>query len=176
MRIVKGRWAGRDLTSPGGSVRPTAEAVRDAWLDLLADDLEDARVVDLFAGSGAVGLEALSRGARWVDFVENGAGALHALKANVAALRVGRRARIFKRDAIPFVEHLDAGAYDVALADPPYQSAKLDRILQAWRAVPFAAVLAFEHDKDHALPVKGKSYDFGGPTRITVLRSREGPV
>lgn len=172
MRIVKGRWAGRDLTSPGGSVRPTAESVRDAWLDLLAEDLEDARVVDLFAGSGALGLEALSRGARWVDFIENGAPALHALKANVAALRVGRRARIFKRDAIPFVERLGADAYDVALADPPYGSAKLDRVLDAWRAVPFARVLAFEHDKDHAVATTGKQYDFGGPTRITVLRSQ----
>ncbi|MDH3271866.1 MAG: RsmD family RNA methyltransferase [Gemmatimonadota bacterium] len=167
---MKGRYAGRSLTSPGGKVRPTAEAVRDQWLSLLEDDLRDARVLDLFAGSGAVGLEALSRGAASVDFVENGAPALHALKANVAALRAKGMTRIFKRDAIPFVERLEADAYDVALADPPYGSAKLDRVIAQWNRVPFAAVLAFEHDKDHRLEVKGKRYDFGGPTRITVLR------
>lgn len=171
MRIVKGTWAGRDLTSPGGSVRPTAEPVRVGWLDLLEDDLDGARIVDLFAGTGAVGLEALSRGATSVDFVENGPSALHALKANVAGLRVGRRARIFKRDAIPFVERLDAGAYDLALADPPYGSAKLDRVLEAWRIIPFARILSVEHAKDHAIPARGKKYDFGGPTRITILKS-----
>ncbi len=157
--------------SPGGSVRPTAEPVRSAWLDLLEEELAGARVLDLFAGTGALGLEALSRGARWVDFVENGPSALHALKANVAALRVGRRARIFKRDAIPFVERLGADAYDIVLADPPYGSAKLDRVVAAWGRVPFAGVLTFEHDKDHAVVAKGRQYDFGGPTRVTMLRS-----
>lgn len=169
MRIVKGKWAGRDLTSPGGSVRPTAEAVRRGWLDLLETDLPGARILDLFSGTGALGLEALSRGARCVDFVENGPAALHALKANVAALKVGRRARIFKRDAIPFVERLDAGAYDIALADPPYGSRKLDRVVAAWKEVPFAHVLTLEHAKDHSIEAKGKRYDFGGPTRVSVL-------
>jgi len=84
MRIVSGKWAGRDLVSPGQSIRPTAEAVRDRWLEILSDSLEGARVLDLFAGSGALGLEALSRGAASVDFVENGSASLHALKANVA--------------------------------------------------------------------------------------------
>ena len=117
MRIVGGRWAGRDLVSPGGGVRPTAEAVRDRWLTLLKGELQGARVLDLFAGTGALGLEAMSRGASRVDFVENGPASLHALKANVAALRLRKKSRIFKRDAIPFVEDLDAGAYDVAFAD-----------------------------------------------------------
>ena len=86
MRIVSGKFAGRHLTSPGRSVRPTAEGVRDRLIGLLEADLPGTRVLDLFAGSGAIGLEALSRGARYIDFVENGAGALHSLKANVAAL------------------------------------------------------------------------------------------
>lgn len=139
-------------------------------MDLLAEELPDARVLDLFAGSGALGLEALSRGAASVDFVENGPAALHALKSNVAALRARRTCRIFKRDAIPFVERLDADAYDVALADPPYGSAKLDRVLERWRKVPFSRILAFEHAKDHTIGAKGKRYDFEGPTRLTILR------
>ncbi len=149
MRIVSGRWAGRDLTSPGRKVRPTSEAVRGVWLDALSGRLKGARVLDLFAGSGALGLEALSRGADGCDFVENGSASLHALKANVAALRAGRRARVFKRDAIGFVEGLDAGAYDVAFADPPYGSLKLDRVIERWIQVPFSHVLTVEHASDH---------------------------
>ena len=129
------------------------------------------RVLDLFAGSGALGLEAISRGARSADFVENGAEALHALKANIAALRLSSKTRVFKRDVIPWIERLEAGAYDVAFVDPPYGSKKLDRVLERWRKVPFARVLILEHDKTHALPPHGKHYDFEGPTRITILRA-----
>jgi 16S rRNA (guanine966-N2)-methyltransferase len=172
MRIISGKFAGRHLTSPGRNVRPTSERVRSRWLDLLEADITGARVLDLFAGSGAIGLEALSRGARYVDFVENGAGALHSLKANVAALRVTKKCRLYKRDAIPFVAKLEAGAYDVCFADPPYGSRKLDLVIKRWREVPFATVLAIEHAKGHDVPIKGKSYDFEGDTRVTVLRQR----
>ena len=122
MRIIAGRWAGRTLASPAGRVRPTSESLRDVWMAMLAPGLEGARVLDLFAGSGAVGIEALSRGARSCDFVENNPAALHALRANVAALRVRDRARIFKRDAIQFIRRIDRIAYDIAFADPPYGS------------------------------------------------------
>ena len=171
MRILQGKHAGRHLTSPGGKVRPTPEAVRGRVLDILADDVKGARVLDLFAGSGAVGLEALSRGARQADFVENGRSALHSLKANVAALREGKRSRIFKKDVIPWMQELDVGAYDIAYADPPYGSRKLDRVLERWLEVPFARVLVLEHGKDHHFEARAKQYDFEGPTRISILRS-----
>jgi 16S rRNA (guanine966-N2)-methyltransferase len=172
MRILKGKHAGRHLTSPGGDVRPTPEDVRDRCASLVEDDLRGAAVLDLFAGSGALGLEALSRGARSVDFVENGASALHALKANVAALRATKSCRIFKRDALPWIEGLARGAYGVAFVDPPYGSRKLDRVVERWLRVPFADVLVLEHAKDHEVAAKGKRYDFEGPTRVTVLRAR----
>lgn len=171
MRIIGGRWAGRDLVSPGARIRPTAEDVRARWLDLLEDSLEGARVLDLFAGSGALGLEALSRGATSVDFVENGAASLHSLKANVAALRVTKRSRIFKRDAIPFVEALSEGAYDIAFADPPYGSRKLDRVVSRWHEVPFASILGVEHQREHRLEGSAKRYDFPGETRVTLFRA-----
>lgn len=174
MRILQGKHAGRWLTSPGGDVRPTPEAVRARVLELIDGDFRGGRVLDLFAGTGAMGLEALSRGAISVDFVENGPAALHALKANVAALRETKRTRIFKKDAVPWAEALGAGAYAVAFADPPYGSAKLDRIVARWREVPFANVLVFEHAKDHRLDMRGlkkaKHYDFEGPTRVTIVR------
>jgi 16S rRNA (guanine966-N2)-methyltransferase len=161
VRIVGGRWAGRDLTSPGGRIRPTAESVRDRWITLLEPDLDGARVVELYAGTGAVGLEALSRGARSVDFIENNPSALHSLKANVAALRVRRRARIFKRDALRFAFALPAGAYDVALADAPYGSKQSDRLVERWLQLPFARILALEHAPDHPLPGRPQRHAMG---------------
>lgn len=179
MRIVAGVWSGRDLVSPGRQVRATAEAVRDRWCSFIATHLDGAGVLDLFAGSGALGLEALSRGAASADFVENGAVALHALKANVAARRLrpprsgspptARRkaARIFKKDAIPFVRGLGEDAYDIAFADPPYGSAKLDLVLARWQEVRFARILGVEHAAEHRLPPGGKRLDFGD-IRVTI--------
>jgi 16S rRNA (guanine966-N2)-methyltransferase len=143
MRIVKGKLAGRHLTSPADQrVRPTAEPVRDALLTLLEGDLKGARVLDLFAGTGALGLEAISRGAAYVDFVEFRPASLHALRANVAALRLLERARIFKKDAVPFTESLDEDRYDIAFADPPYGSKVIDLIMAncAARRSLFASV------------------------------------
>ncbi len=170
MRIVGGKWAGKNLVSPGGRVRPTAENVRDRWLTMLEPDLEGTKILDLFSGSGALGLEALSRGAANADFVENGASSLHSLKANVARCSVKRRARIFKQDAIPYVERLPEGAYDIGFADPPYGSRKLDRIVNRWLEVPYCRILCVEHAREHKLPGKGKRYDLGGETRVTVFR------
>ena len=137
-------------------------------MTMLGDRLDGARMVDLFAGTGAVGLEALSRGAATCDFVENNPAALHSLKANVGALRASRRTRIFDRDAIPFVERIDKVAYDVAFADPPYESKKLDRIVQHWLARPFSTVLLLEHAPDHALPQGGTGRRVGD-SALTVL-------
>ena len=174
MRIVAGRWAGRHLTSPADRrVRPTAEHVRDAWVAGLEARLKDARVLDLFAGTGALGLEALSRGARFADFVETRPASLHALKANVAALRVRERTRIFKKDALAFAAGAAAGAYDLAFADPPYESRQLDRLIDIWRENPFATVLTVEHAPGHPLPPGGKRQVFDDSTAITtyVLRA-----
>lgn len=173
MRIVGGRWAGRDLTSPGGRVRPTAEEVRKAALEWLEEEVTDARVLDLFAGTGALGLEALSRGARSVDLVENQAAALHALKANVAALRARNRTRIFKKDVFRFLERVEPGAYRIALADPPYTSSMARRVVERWREVPFADVLLVETALDAELPPGGETRAIG-ETRLTLYRVPEG--
>lgn len=171
MRIVAGRFAGRSLTSPSGRVRPTAESVRVEMMEMIGDAVRGARVVDLFAGTGALGLEALSRGAKYCDFVENGPSAIHSLKANVAALRVREKARVYVRDAIPFVERLDADRYDIALVDPPYGSRKLDRVLARWRDVPFSGIIVFEHAADHVGLPRGTTRRFGD-TSVTLLRSK----
>jgi 16S rRNA (guanine966-N2)-methyltransferase len=170
MRIVGGRWAGRSLVSPGGRVRPTAEALRIALMSRIEADLAGATVLDVFAGTGALGLEALSRGAARSDFVENGPAAIHSLKANVATFRVRERTRIFVRDAIPFIERIDRIAYDIAFADPPYGSRKLDRVVHRWQQIPFSRILVFEHSTDHRPVMEGETVRVGD-SMVTVLRA-----
>lgn len=177
MRIVGGRFAGRDLVSPNDfRVRPTAEHVRAALLDLIGDVVRNARVLDLFAGTGALALEAISRGAASADFVETRPSSLHALRANIAALRLRKRTRVFKRDALPFAAALSEDSYDLAFADPPYGSRMLDRLLDTWTERRFAPVLAIEHARDHDLP-RGARRRVFEDTAITIYRSTiHGPT
>jgi 16S rRNA (guanine966-N2)-methyltransferase len=171
VRIVAGKFAGRDLTSPQDwRVRPTAEHVRAALLDMLDADVKGARVLELFAGTGALGLEALSRGARSADFVEFKPDSLHALRANIASLRLRERTRVFKRDAIPFAAALDPDSYDIAFADPPYGSRKLDRVLESWRQSHFARILAVEHARTHDVPHGSRRRVFED-TVVTIFRT-----
>lgn len=123
-----------------------------SWLQ---EEIPGARVLDLFAGTGALGLEALSRGAVTVDFVEMGAEALHALKANRARLRVTRRTRLFKREVFGFLQGIGEEAYDLAFADPPYTSTAGERLAHLWLACPFAAILSIEHARTVTLPAGG---------------------
>ena len=162
MRIVAGKFKGRDLVSPGNTpIRPTAELVRAGMLDMLADDLEGARVLDLFAGTGALGLEAMSRGAKTADFLEIHPSGLHALKANIGLLRLKDRTRVFKRDALPFAAAQEKNRYDIAFADPPYESRMLDRLIETWNTVGFSRILVVEHAKTHKLPpgVQRRAFD-----------------
>jgi 16S rRNA (guanine966-N2)-methyltransferase len=161
MRIIAGKWAGRHLTPPADRrVRPTAEPVREVWLRRLEGELTGARVLDLFAGTGALGLEAMSRGAKYVDFVETRPSSLHALRANIAALRVRERSRIYKRDALGYAAALEPGSYDITFADPPYESRMLDRLVEVWQERRFSRILTVEHALTHDIPEGGKRYTF----------------
>lgn len=170
MRIVGGTFAGRDLTSPNDfRVRPTAEHVRAALLDALAADVPGARVLDLYAGTGALGLEAVSRGARRADFVEFRPASLHALRANVARLKLRERTRVYVRDALPFAAALAEDRYDLAFVDPPYGSRQLDRVIDHWLAGHFSRVLAAEHARTHVVPAGAQRLPFED-TVVTVYR------
>jgi 16S rRNA (guanine966-N2)-methyltransferase len=168
IRIIAGDFKGRRLKAPAGrTVRPTGDRVKEAWFSILQQSIPDARVLDLFAGSGALGLEALSRGAAQVDFVENHAASLAAIRENVAALQVEARVTIHRRDGVRFVERLQPGSYDVALADPPYASRDAVDLAKLFRTTPFARVFSIEHSADQTLG--GDDTRRYGDTAITFL-------
>lgn len=170
IRIIAGEYGGRRLKTPAtDKVRPTADRVREAWFSILQRPVRGARVLDLFAGSGALGLEALSRGAVSADFVEVHRLALAALKANIATLKVDDHVVIHRVDALKFAERLPPGRYDVAFADPPYESRMLDRVIDSWRERRFSRVLAVEHARTHELPA-GAQRRVLDETTLTIYR------
>jgi 16S rRNA (guanine966-N2)-methyltransferase len=132
--------------------------------------LPGSRVLDLFAGSGALGLEALSRGATHCDFVEIAARSLAALRANVEKLGAAESAQIVRGDALKFIERLPANAYDVAFADPPYGLELAARVAERWLDVPFASVLGVEHGAKETMPSGGDTRRYGD-TGITFYRT-----
>ena len=155
MRIIAGSYRGRRLKAPRGtSVRPTADRVREALFNVLTHGRAGgalvpaaARVVDLFAGTGALGLEALSRGATHVTFIDNDAAALAALRANISVLGVIECTTVLARDATAPGAATPGGACALALLDPPYRSALAAPALAALAAAGWltdAAVAAVE--------------------------------
>jgi 16S rRNA (guanine966-N2)-methyltransferase len=125
MRIVGGRLKGRALKSPGSdAIRPTSDRLRETVFNILAhsygNPVAGARVIDLFAGTGAMAIEALSRGAAFALLVDQGAQACAIMRANVAALVLGGTARIFRRDARKLGAALESERFNLAFLDPPY--------------------------------------------------------
>ena len=158
LRIVAGQFGGRRLVVPKDvRVRPTADRVREAWMSILGDALPGARVLDLFAGSGALGLEALSRGARSATFVELNAASLAALKRNIETLGVESATTVYRGDAIRYAERLPERSFEVVLADPPYTLDHAARLVALFRRHPFGHILSVEHPAELELP--------GGDTR-----------
>ncbi len=183
MRIIAGDWRGRKLTAPAGdTTRPTADRTRETLFSMLVSRLgsfEGLAVADLFAGSGALGLEALSRGAARCTFVEQDAAALKALKANVAALEAGTRADVRASSVLslgPAKEPLD-----LLLLDPPYNSGAgavaLDKLQRLGWIGP-ATWISLETAVNEEPEVKGLEAVADrkvGKARLTLLRMRDAP-
>jgi len=178
MRIVAGQWRGRRLAAPEGTeTRPTGDRVRETLFSMLASRLgtfEGLRVADLYAGSGALGLEALSRGAASATFVENDPKALAAIRANIDALGAGERARVLARPA----QSLPRGeAFDLLFADPPYGPGSGTQVLREILAPGWAAAgawIAIETERKSAVDPLGFEIDAErdvGRARITLLRA-----
>lgn len=175
MRIISGTAKGTPLRVPRGMrVRPTGGRVRESLFSMLGATVVGARVLDVFAGSGALGIEALSRGAAWCGFVEKGRPALAALEENLARSGLGERAEVLRCDAFAVVPLLDAGRpVGLVLIDPPYAALhqRLDRFvafleeLAQSAAVARDALIVLQHDSRTAIP------DAVGPLRATDRRT-----
>jgi 16S rRNA (guanine966-N2)-methyltransferase len=154
VRIIAGEWKGRSLKPlKGRDIRPTTDRVREAWMSAMGGRLDGVRVLDLFAGSGALGLECLSRGASSVVFVERARSSIRVLEANVALLGAGNRVRVVVDDVHHFLRRVEAGAFDVALADPPYGTGEAARLVDFFRRAPFAPELWVEHPSRESIPL-----------------------
>jgi len=168
IRIIAGEFKGRRLKTPATiKVRPTADRVREAWFSIVQRSLRGARVLDMYAGTGALGLEALSRGAATADFVEVHRQALATLRANIKLLDVAERTVIHKQDALKFAQQLHPGQFDVAFADPPYAGEQAALLVAIFRLTPFARVFAIEHPADQPMP--GDDTRRYGDTGVTFI-------
>ncbi len=170
MRIIAGRWKGHGLKPlKGRDVRPTTDRVRESWMSALGSSVVGATVADLFSGSGALGLEALSRGAESVVLVERSRPALAVIRANVDRLGAGEECSVVADDVFRFLARIDK-PYDIALADPPYGSGDAARLVEHFREAPFAKELWLEHPFREELPLpddaRTRRY---GDTALTTL-------
>jgi 16S rRNA (guanine966-N2)-methyltransferase len=181
MRIVGGRFRGRTLRSPASrAIRPTSERLRESIFDILVhsfgDPVADARVIDLFAGAGALGIEALSRGAAFALFVEASAEARALIRANIETLALGGAARIWRADATRLGKA--PAQYSLAFLDPPYRAGLADRALGAlveggWLADEAVCIVEEAASAKIEAPGALRLVDerVYGDTRIAILRN-----
>ena len=189
MRVTGGTLCRREIRVPKAEVRPTQDKVRAALFNMLGESVVGARVLDLFAGSGAVGIEAWSRGASYVCWVESDWRILPTLKENVSTLcrGDGGATQIRQIDAVAFVTKGWTGKpFDMILADPPYDRDAefrwLERVLMGVEVsgiLPVGGLLVFERSAEEGAPeragwelLRDRTY---GKTRLLILRRELGP-
>jgi 16S rRNA (guanine966-N2)-methyltransferase len=136
VRVVGGEFRGRPLTAPGSqAIRPTTDRVRESLFNVLmhldGEPIREARVLDLFAGTGALGIEALSRGARFCLFVDDGVESRGILRTNIEALGLNGRTKVFRRDATSLGPAAPHEPFTVVFADPPYRKGFGEKALQS---------------------------------------------
>ena len=183
MRIVGGRFGGRALLAPKSqAIRPTADRLRESLFNILVhaygDPVAGARVLDLFAGTGSLGLEALSRGAAFTLFVDDGAEARALIRGNVDALGLGGATKIYRRDATKLGDVGPNGVFSLAFLDPPYGRLLAEPALVSAREggwlAPGAVVVVEEAADAHFEAPAGfaelERRDYGD-TRLIVLRN-----
>lgn len=171
MRVVGGRLKGRNLASPSSqAIRPTQDRLREALFNILVhaygDPIDGARVLDLFAGTGALGIEAVSRGAAFTLFVDNGAEARALLRNNVEALGLGGITKVYRRDAADLGPAHPIAPFALVFVDPPYRMKLAEKALASLRGggwlIPGALVVVEE----------SKSAAFAAPEGFAELERR----
>jgi 16S rRNA (guanine966-N2)-methyltransferase len=184
MRVVGGRLKGRSLASPSSrEIRPTADRLRESLFNILVhaydDPIEGARVIDLFAGTGALGIEAISRGAGFALFVDSGAEARALLRNNVEALGLGGVTKVYRRDATNLGPAHPVEPFALAFLDPPYAKGLAEKALASLRdggwLTPRALLVVEEAKAASFVPPEGfaqlerRTYD---DTEFVLLRGR----
>lgn len=153
VRIIGGEWRGRKLSFPSiEGLRPTPDRVRETLFNWLHTYLPDARCLDLFAGSGVLGFEVLSRGARSLTFVENDRVVCSVLQDNAARLDALNRMTLRHEDALEFIRTYDGELFDIILMDPPYGqglAAECLQLLARGGCLKAGGLLYMEHENDH---------------------------
>lgn len=180
LRVIAGEHRGRRLvTPPGRGTRPTSDRVRESLFNLLGTLPAGGRVLDLFAGSGALGIEALSRGASHAVFVESARPALRALRENLDALGLAPRATVVAADAWTDAP-ATTGPFDLVLADPPYAEGLEERVVrEGARRLAAGGVLAVEHPSSRPPPASPKGLSiwkakrYGGTSLTLYVRASE---
>lgn len=180
MRVVSGSARGCKLTPvPGLHTRPTTDRVKENVFNVLQDHVRGAEVLDLFAGTGQLGIEALSRGAKRCDFVEQDKTAYNVVCKNTALARVADRAQIYRQDSSVFLSHAAKQRYDLVFLDPPYGGRIMESALAAIERFDILATngiiiceSAVEDVFAHGFETV-RTYRYGA-TLITVLRLRDG--
>lgn len=181
MRVISGTARGLKLTSPDGlDTRPTLDRVKEALFSMLTPYVPRARVLDLFAGSGALGIEALSRGADEAVFVDNAAAAEAAVKGNLSKARLAERAVFVRADAQGYLKGCRSG-FSLILLDPPYAAGLYERVLALIaekELLQSGGIIAVEWDGEVHIPqfppcferIKDRKY---GRVHITLLRRQQ---
>lgn len=182
MRIIAGTAKGRKLAAPAGeSTRPTSDYVKESMFNIIQFDIEGREVLDLFCGSGQLGLEALSRGASKAVFVDMSAAAIGAVKKNIAALGMEAHSRVVMGEATQFLASLREKA-DLILMDPPYRTALLNKTLSRIAEIdilrPGGIIVCECAREDEPVPLpppyqQGKRYRYGAKTIILYTRLPE---
>jgi len=182
MRIIAGTHRGRILASPHDrTVRPTTDRAKQTIFDILSNRLkfEGSQVLDLFAGTGSLGLEAISRGAASVTFVDSSRDSLEVLKKNVTALRCDDLCTLYQADVFWYLKNTQA-RYDIVFADPPYRLERIGSIPSAvWESgvLKPRAFVVMEHSRESVIELDEKKYDIlrkpFGQTTVLILRNKD---
>lgn len=182
MRIIAGKYRGHKLVAfDAANIRPTTDRVKEDVFNIMSMSIEDANVLDLFSGTGSLGLEALSRGCRHVDFVDFHIKSIQILKSNLAKLKVPEQDyRVFKFDVLKFIQKSPID-YDIILVDPPFTKTMADEVMQALGKAElgrfkFICIESTKHEKiedqygDVIRLYKRKSY---GDKNLSIYKHKE---
>lgn len=182
MRVIAGEARGKRLQGPKGSdVRPTTDRVKESVFNIIQFEVPGARVLDLFAGSGALGIEALSRGAAYCVFVDASKESVKIIRENVAACGMEKRCTIQRADSESFCKSFRGGTFDLVFLDPPYGKGMINLAIEALVSCDILSergIIVAESNKEEDLPQEigaielAKVYHYGN-TKISIYRRKE---